>query len=90
MNLQELGVPETYTFQSIILNLKAIKTNYTGILSSFLVFDIHSKLLCLRQIHDQFYSLNLETWKIDRIWEYLNNDLDYETIFHIANRQKQK
>ena len=88
MNLQELGVPELYTFKNIVLNLKTIKSNYTGFLSSFSVFKHREKVLCHKQIHDQFYSLNLDTWKIDRIWEYLNNDLDYESLFSIANRQK--
>lgn len=90
MSLLELGVPETYTFENIVLNLKTIKSNYIGVLSSFFAFDLHNKVICLKEIHDQFYSLNLDTWKIDRIWEYLNNDIDYETIEIIANRQNLK
>ena len=90
MNLQELGIPEFYTFKNIVLNLKAIKCNYEGILSSFLPFNTHNKVICLKQIHDLFYSLNLDTWKIDRIWEYLNNDISYEMLETIVNRQKCK
>lgn len=90
MSLLELGVPETYTFENIVLNLKAIKSNYIGVLSSFFAFDLHEKVICLKKIHDQFYSLELETWKIDRIWEYLNNDIDLESLQIIVNRQKKK
>lgn len=90
MSLLELGVPETYTFENIVLNLKAIKSNYIGVLSSFFAFNLHEKVIYLKEIRDQFYSLNLDTWKIDRIWEYLNNDIDYVVIEGIVNRQKNK
>jgi len=90
MSLQELGIPEFYTFKNIVLNLKAIKCNYNGILSLFLPFQHHEKVLCLKQIHDLFYSLNLDTWKIDRIWEYLNGDIEYELLLDIVNRQNCK
>lgn len=90
MSSLELGVPATYTFENIVLNLKAIKSNYTGILSSFSVFEHHDKVLCLKQIHDLFYSLNLDEWKIDRIWEYLNNDIEYAILEDIVNRQNSK
>ena len=90
MNLQSLSIPELYTFESIVLNIKAIKSKYTGILSSFSVFKHHDKVLCLKQIHDLFYSLNLDEWKIDRIWEYLNNDIEYAILEDIVNRQKNK
>lgn len=90
MNLQELGIPEFYTFKIIVLNLKAIKSKYTGILSLFLPFDSHNKVLRMKEIHDLLYSLNLDTWKIDRIWEYLNGDIEYEFLENLVNRQKTK
>lgn len=90
MSLQELGIPEFYTFKGIVLNIRTIKCNYTGILSSFLPFQLHEKVICLKQIHDMLYSLEMETWKIDRIWEYLNNDIDYEILEDIVNRQNCK
>lgn len=90
MSLLELGVPETYTFENIVLNLKAIKSNYIRVLSSFFAFNLHEKVICLKKIHDQFYSLNLDTWKIDRIWEFLNNDIEYAILEDIVNRQNSK
>lgn len=90
MNLNQLGIPEPYTFKSIILNLKAIKCNYSSILLSFFPFELHAKVICLKQIHDLFYSLTLEEWQIDRIWEFLNNDIPFETFDSILNRQKRK
>ncbi len=90
MNLQELGIPEFYTFKIIVLNLKAIKSKYHGILSLFLPFDSHNKVLCMKEIHDLLYSLNLDTWKIDKIWEYLNNDIEYDFLEKLVNRQKNK
>ena len=90
MNLFELGIPEPYTFKLIVSNLKAIKCNYTSILLSFFPFELHAKVICLKQIHDLFYSLSLEEWQIDRIWEFLNNDIGFEVFENILNRQKSK
>ena len=44
----------------------------------------------MKEIHDLLYSLNLDTWKIDKIWEYLNNDIEYDFLEKLVNRQKNK
>ena len=63
---------EFLTFKEILENAEALKTRYQGFLSPF--FD-SQKIIKWR---DYIYSLPIDEWKSDRIWEYLNDDIPYE------------
>jgi hypothetical protein len=66
----------------LIENIEVIKANYTRLLSPF--FDRKSIIICKKII----YSYNIAEWKKDKVWEYLNDDIDSDTFFEIANYLK--
>jgi hypothetical protein len=79
------------TFKEIVNNIQAMKSRYKRVLSLFSCgFDIKKKNNYIYQTKIEIYSLFKETWKSDRIWNYMNDDLSYEELLEIANRQNTK
>ena len=75
MNLQ---IEPSWKFKDIIHNLEKIKEDFYAQLSSFSYFYLHDKVLYLRTIKNQIYSLNIENWQCSKIWEYLNDNIELE------------
>lgn len=75
MNLQ---IDTNWKFKQIIINLETIKDEFLGKLSSFSYFKLHDKVLFLKGIKEQIYSLNIENWQCSKIWEYLNDNIELE------------
>lgn len=57
-----------YTFKEFVENAEALKTQYEECFTPF----FNAKLV--RCWKTMIYSLNIELWKRDRLWEYLNGD----------------
>lgn len=68
---------EFLTFKEILQNAEALKTRYQGFLSPF--FNVKRII----EWRDYVYSLPIEEWKSDRIWEYLNDDITLEKFKRI-------
>lgn len=62
-----------WTYKETIKHVKALKRQYNSLLASFSYFDLHLKVMYLQKMRDSIYALKFETWKKDRIWEYMNN-----------------
>lgn len=60
---------EFLTFKEILQNAEALKTRYQGFLSP--LFNVERII----EWRDYVYSLPIEEWKNNRIWEYLNDDI---------------
>ena len=75
-----LRIDPSWKFKQIIMNIRNIKEDFTQKLSSFSYFKLHDKVLFLRLIKDQIYSLNIEDWQCSKIWEYLNDTLELEDL----------
>lgn len=71
-----LHIDPSWKFKQIINNLETIKDEFLGKLSSFSYFHLHEKVLFLRGIKDQIYSLKIENWQCSKIWEYLNDNME--------------
>ena len=71
-----LHIDPSWKFKQIIINIETIKGEFIGKLSSFSYFKLHDKVLFLRLIKDQIYSLNIENWQQSKIWEYLNDNIE--------------
>lgn len=71
-----LHIDPSWKFKQIINNIEKIKEDFYAQLSSFTYFKLHDKVLYLRGIKDQIYSLNIENWQCSKIWEYLNDNLE--------------
>jgi len=71
-----LHIDPSWKFKQIIINIEKIKEDFYAQLSSFSYFHLHEKVLYLRGIKDQVYSLNIENWQSSKIWEYLNDNIE--------------
>lgn len=67
------------TFKEIVKNCEELKLRYTESLTPF--FNIKK----IRLWKSAIYSLKMEEWKKDRIWEYLNGDIDIEVLKKLTN-----
>lgn len=65
------------TFKEILQNAEALKTHYQGFLSPF--FNVKK----IVEWRDYVYSLPIEEWKSDRVWEYLNDDITLDKLKRI-------
>ena len=86
--MENLVVNKNWTFEETVKNIEALKSQYCDILASFSCYEIKDKVKFKRNLRDSFYSMNLKTWEIDKIWEYMN---DYEFLYvlkDIAKRRK--
>ena len=68
---------EFLTFKEILQNAEALKTRYQGFLSPF--FNVERII----EWRDYVYSLPIEEWKSDRLWEYLNDDITLDKFKRI-------
>ncbi len=67
-------------FKSFILYSRTLKELYKSLLMPF--FNVKE----IRFWRDLLYSLDIEEWKKDRIWEYLNGDVELEVLIEIYER----
>lgn len=70
-------VDPNWNYKQILSNLKTLRHDFEDALASFSSFELHKKVLFTYQFKQSIYSLNFETWKKDRIWEYLNHDIAF-------------
>ena len=68
---------EFLSFEGILKNIEVLKTRYQGFLSPF--FNVERVI----EWRDYVYSLPIEEWKSDRIWEYLNDDITFKKFKRI-------
>ena len=79
------------TFKELVINIEAMKSQYKRVLLLFSCgFDIKDKVRYIKNTKTKMYSLDIETWKIDRLWDYMNDYISYEELQEIANRQNIK
>ena len=76
-------IDNTWTLQDILLNIEVIKRDYLRLLASFSYFDRKDYLFRLRQFKKQIYSLKIYTNQKDKIWQYLNGDIDDEPLQYL-------
>lgn len=69
-----------WNYKQMLSNLKTLRHDFEDALASFSSFELHNKVLFVYEIKNTIYSLNFETWKKDRIWEYLNHDIDFAIL----------
>lgn len=62
------------TFRQFVGNAEALKVQYQELLSPF----FNAKMVkCWKTM---IYSLKMEEWRKDRLWEYLNGDVEIELL----------
>ena len=75
-----LNVNPNWSYEETINNLRALRNSYEEILRSFSCFQSRKQVWFVYNTKRMFYSLNFEQWKKDRIWEYMNRDIDFDIL----------
>jgi hypothetical protein len=68
------------TFKEIVSVLKAVKSEYKRGLLPFSIYEIKEETMYIYNWRKKIYELNLLEWRKDLIWEYLNDDVEYELL----------
>ena len=78
-------VNKEWSFKESLFFIDAIKKQYEDFMLSFSIFggnyDLYVKIYDLKK---NIYSLQFEEWKKDKLWEYLNNDIDYIQLWNFV------
>lgn len=75
-----IEINPNWNYKQTLANLRALRLSYDNTLRSFSYFNLHDKVLFTYQFKQSIYSLPFETWKKDRIWEYLNHDIAFAIL----------
>ena len=78
--MDEFLIKPSWTFKEIVENIEVIKTQAREIIASFSYFERKQTIIFMKKLRDSIYSLNFETWRCDRIVEYIYDDIDLETL----------
>lgn len=73
-----MEINQNWNFKEIVSVLKSLKEQYWEKVRSFSYFDLHEKVVYMRNFRDQIYKLDFEEWRKDKIWDYINN---YEFLY---------
>lgn len=73
-----MEINQNWNFKEIVSVLKSLKEQYWEKVRSFSYFDLHEKVVYMRNFRDEIYKLDFEEWKKDKIWDYINN---YEFLY---------
>ena len=66
-----------YTFKQFVENIQALKEQYTVLLTPF----FNEKMIrCWRTM---IFSLQIEYWKRERLWEVLNGDESIDLLYKL-------
>ena len=71
-------------FDEFVDNCEVLRTQYMELLTPF--FNVQA----IRYWKNMIYSLNFAYWKRDKIWEYLNLDIELEELIAIKNKWEEK
>lgn len=78
--MDEFLIKPSWTFKEIVENIEVIKTQVREIIASFSYFERKQTIVFMKKLRDSIYSLDFETWRCDRIVEYIYDDIDLETL----------
>lgn len=70
MNIE---INQNLKYKDILLQIETIKSQYQEILLSFSIFEQDKKILFIKQMKKQIYSLSFDEWRIDKIWNFIND-----------------
>lgn len=67
------------TFKEFVNNCRVLKTQYDEL---FTPFFMAKTIRCWKVM---IYSLNMPEWKKDKIWNFLNGDMEYDDLVKLKN-----
>ena len=69
-----------WTFKDVVNNIEVIRTKTRGIIASFSSFEAKKQLQFKRSLRNTIYSLKIQMWQKERMWEVLNDDFDIKNF----------
>lgn len=73
-----------WTFRDLVRNARRLKKDYVFCLTFFSYDYTYEELKyrnnIIRETKRNLYNLNMEEWKIDKVWEYMNEDLTHALL----------
>lgn len=77
-------IDPSWTFRELVRNARRLKQEYIFCLTFFsydYTFDeLKYRNNIIRELKRNLYALNIEEWKIDKVWEYMNEDLTHDLL----------
>lgn len=83
-----MKIDECWSFKEAIDKIVAIKQEYLGVLSLFSCFEIKKKRQYIIDTKKDIYSIRIKDWQKDKLWEFMNDDLDFKVLNTLVNGQK--
>lgn len=71
---KRVEVDVNWDFGQVVANIEVLKNTYVGFLSPF--FNSAK----IREWKEKIYSLKIAEWRCDRLWEYLNGDIEKDVL----------
>lgn len=71
---KRIDIDINWSYKEIVNHIEALKSQYVEFLSPF----FNSKKIV--EWRDKIYSLKMEEWRRDRLWEYLNGDIELDVL----------
>ena len=79
-----LYVNPNWNFKQTIYFLYELKQDYNTALALFNCFNIREKIDLIRKFKKDIYALKFEEWKKDKIWDYLNDNIEFDIFEKIS------
>ena len=78
--MEECLIYQNWSFKEVVENIEVIKSCTRDIIASFSYFERKQAIVFMKQLRDSIYSLHFETWRCDRLVEFIYDDIDLETL----------
>ena len=79
--MDRIYVDTNWTFKECVKKIRTLKSQYQRVLVSFsFLQDAKKEATFIRQTRNEIYSLPYDEWKRDKLWEYMNDDIEYVVI----------
>lgn len=70
------------TYKESIYFIPSVKAKYKDIMLFFSPFGHNFEVFKrLYEIKKEIYKYEFEEWKRDKLWEYINDDIEYNELF---------
>lgn len=77
--MNQLELNPNWKFKDVKENIEAIVSQFNGLLSPFLYFEIKDKISLIYELKKQVFNYdNILYWQRERLWEVLNGDFEIE------------
>ena len=75
-------VDKTWNYKESLYFIGDVKRHYESIMLSFSVYGGNFKPRDdIRKLKNEIYALEFETWKKDKLWEYITGDIEYTELW---------